>query len=260
VDDDAFSELMADASWAMLHGSLDEALGAYVEAEMLARTDAQRAQLLEGKGNVAIKREEFAEAAKLLRSAIDLVGNAAPPSTWGNLGFALDKLGEFSEAVSAHRKCIEGHEKTDGVDHPRTLRTLGDLAYSLTGLGQLDEAEAVLERVVEGFESQPGREPLWHAKALNAVGYFQLRSRRDPGAALAFFEQAECLRDACTLRSKTGKVVTEGFPASFDAVLAGNRAAAVAELGRAEEAAQLRARADMLGERAREASRRLRDG
>src|SRR5262249_3936183 len=140
----------------------------------------------------------------------------------------------FNDAVAAHRNCVAAHVAADGPQHPRTLRKLGDVAFSLIGLGRLDEAEAVLQDTVNGFESQRGREPLWHAKALSSFGYFLLRSRRDPKRALEMFELAEGLRGDCSLRSLKGQVIREGFPADFEAVLIGNRAAALAAMGRME--------------------------
>jgi tetratricopeptide (TPR) repeat protein len=255
-----FDELMKDASWALLQGQLEEASAVYADAERAASTAAHRAQVLEGRANVLIKQGKFEEAKHQLKAALDLFGASAPPSTWGNLGFTLDKLGEFDEALLAHRNCIASHEATDGAEHPRTLRKLGDLAYSLTGLGRLDEAESVLQKMVHGFESQPGREPLWHAKALSSLGYFYLRSRHDPEAALECLDRAENLRDACALRSRTGKILKEGFPATFEADLVSNRAETVAALGRVEEAAQLRARWELLTERSQEGERLLREG
>jgi tetratricopeptide (TPR) repeat protein len=216
--------------------------------------------VLEGKANAFIRQEQFVEAKELLLSAIDLFGARVPPSTWGNLGFTLNKLEQFDEALVAHRKCVAAHEAVNGIDHPRTLRKLGDLSYALFGLGCVDEAESVLQRMVDGFAAQPDREPLWHAQALLELGHFYLRARRDPTAALEYFDRVEKLRDACSLRYPSGKVIRDGFPARFEADLVGNRVEAVAALGRTEEAAQLRARWELIAEHARTADRLLREG
>lgn len=253
-------ELIKDGEWALLHGRLEEAESAYADAERIATDPLDRARSLEGLANVFIKQGHFDKAKELLSVALDLFGESVPASTWGNLGFALDKMGAFDEALAAHRKCVAAHAAADGVQHPRTLRKLGDLAYSLVGLDKLDDAESVLQEMVDGFESQRGREPLWHAKALSSFGYFFLRSRHDPQRALENFDLAEALRDACSLRSPKGQVIRDGFPEDFEAILVGNRAAALTALGRVEEAAQSYARYELLNERGRAKERRLREG
>jgi tetratricopeptide (TPR) repeat protein len=241
-------EFINDGDWALLQGELDEAEAAYVDAERTATVPLERARSLVGIANILIKREHFDKAREILQAAILLFGKSAPASTWSNLGFTLDKLGAFRDAVEAHRNGISVSAVALGSLHSRTLRMHSNMAYSLVGLGKLDDAEAFLEQMVEGFESQLEAEPLGYAMALSSYGYFLLRSRHKPSCAHEAFERAEALRDRCSLYSRSGSALRVGFPLDFDIVLTSNRAAALTAMGQSEKAQHLLARCDLLRE------------
>ncbi|HUS26931.1 MAG TPA: tetratricopeptide repeat protein [Kofleriaceae bacterium] len=171
--------------------------------------------------NLALFFEDYDDAVDLLTRAIDVADDAEPPSVWGNLGYALDKLKLYDAAGEAHRQCVELYEETDGPDHPRTLHKLGNLAFSLIGAGKVDEAEALLRRAVAGFDAQLDREPAWHVQALSNLGYFLLRSRRDPAAALACFARAEALCDAHDVTGRPRDTVRQNRAEAEAAQIAG---------------------------------------
>jgi len=239
-----FDELLEEAGLAMMMGDLDDALELFDEAEELADNDLQHAHCLAGRAAVYIGRKRFAEAVDLLREAVELAGDDAPASAHCNLAFALDKLRRYDEAVAAHGRCIARHEREHGASHPRTLRKRGDLAYSMIGLGRLDEAETILRDVVDGLARKADREPDWYTTALINLGYFLLRSRKDPEAAIRTFDRAEAMRDRCSTEYR------DGFSPELEAVLLQNRAEACDALGRTREAAELRDRAKRLTTRA----------
>jgi tetratricopeptide (TPR) repeat protein len=239
----AVDELLRDASFAHTQCDLREGLALCDEAEKVAAHDRDRAQIAHTRGALLISAGDFVGARGAMERAVALFKEKVPASTWGNLGHVLDKQREFSAAAVAHRRCLAVLERELGGNHPRVFKQLGDLAYALWGLHECEEAEALLREAVHRFEAQTEREPLWHARALSNLGYFLFRARKAPTAALECFDRAEAMRDAASLRIK-GRVLREGFPPDFEASLLGNRAEAVASLGRLQEAAELRARAD----------------
>jgi tetratricopeptide (TPR) repeat protein len=249
-------ELLQDASLARAEGDLDDALAFCEEAERAAQDDASRVKVADVRAAILISGGSFVEARAVLEGAVANFGQAVSPSTWGNLGFVLDKLREFEGAASAHRKCLAGLERDLGENHPRAAKQLADLAFSLIGLGHLDEAEALLREGVARFEKQPDREPLWHARALSNLGSFLCRSRNTLTASLECLDRSEGLRDAASLRIN-GRVIREGFPEDFEALLLANRAEVVVAQGKTEEAAALQAKSNILLLRLQERRRDL---
>jgi tetratricopeptide (TPR) repeat protein len=228
MDEEELEARMQRAAMAALDNALDEVVEIYDELDTCELTKPQRGRLIASRAGLAIGRGELQEGVALLRAALELYGSEAPAFVFGNLGFALDKLGDYEDALVAHRRSIALHEADDGATHPLTLRKRGDLAYGLIGLGRLDEAEAILREVVAGFETQPEREPLWYVAAISNLGHFLLRSRGDAPAALECFDRALGLRDLCTLRAANGTVIREGFPPGLEKSLREGLAAALA--------------------------------
>ena len=109
-EDATFDDLVEEARVALFDGELEDAAALYEQAERLAATSDERGAALEGRGNVAIAAKRIDEAKRFLSAAIDLLGESASPSIWGNLAFTLDQLGDF-----------EARERSFGnvLPHPR---------------------------------------------------------------------------------------------------------------------------------------------
>lgn len=245
-------ELFQDAQYAVVMQDYEDAIA--ILNEVWDRTDRQdvRARVLSMRGAVHARTNDLLAARADLEQAVK--ANPLIPEAWGNLAFALDRLGEYQLAMDAHERGLEILSRELGPTHPRVLKKIGDRAYARIGLGELDSAEQDLRQAVAGFEATQ-REPLWHAWAWNNLGYFVLRSRKNASEALACFDRRDELRDRASV-VLGGRTIRDGFPPDVEAVFAKNRAQALETLGRQKEADALREHAARLAESAPNARRK----
>jgi tetratricopeptide (TPR) repeat protein len=143
--------------------------------------------------SVAIQRQDWAEAEKLARAAIDREPTAA--GAWNNLGIALEELGRTDEAEAAYRRAFE----VDATD----LRALFNLGILLRTNARYDEAAAVQQQVL-------GRDPV-HAGAHFELGMLYAGFLGDVEKAKAHL-QATIGADPDHPRARQARIVLERLP------------------------------------------------
>jgi TonB family protein len=115
-------------------------------------------------GNAALKRQDFATAAKLLQRAADQDPDAK--EGWDGLGQAYSALNEHDKAVAAFRKQLE--------KQPDDAHANGELAAELQQLGHFDDAIASYRKQIEAAPT----DKLAHKR----LGLLLVQLKRDPEA------------------------------------------------------------------------------
>lgn len=69
-----------------------------------------------------------------------------------NLAQTFSLLGNFSEAESLHRQCVEGCKHTLGPYHALTLAGMNNLAEVLESQDKLEESEQLYRQVLKEKE------------------------------------------------------------------------------------------------------------
>lgn len=70
----------------------------------------------------------------------------------------LQRMGNYEEAESLHRRALEGREKALGFEHPHTLSSVNNLGVLLQDQGKDEEAEAMYRRALEAYQKTLGPE------------------------------------------------------------------------------------------------------
>ena len=76
--------------------------------------------------------------------------------SYETVGQAFKRQCKWEDAKKMLERANAGREKTLGIDHPDTLRSLGDLAYILGEMGDLDSAEKMHRKELEFCERNRG--------------------------------------------------------------------------------------------------------
>jgi len=146
--------------------------GQLIEAEMLYRqvltAEPDNFNALHLLGLIALHREDYAEAAKLIGKAITIKSDAAPP--YYNLGIALQGLERFEEAAQAYLRAIE-------ID-PAYAEAHNNLGNVLKAQHQPAAAEACYR---QALAANPN-----YADAFSNLGNSLLEQRRLEEAAQAY--------------------------------------------------------------------------
>ena len=142
------SPALADAEIALRLDEIDRARDLYERILNEARTDAERADALEGLGCIELRSGRAAEAVNLFEQALAVAGGdpADRQSLAENLGRAYATRGEFAPAISLFRRCAERFEREG--DTPAYIRFACLLGYVLTDSANLAEAESVVARAL----------------------------------------------------------------------------------------------------------------
>jgi LuxR family transcriptional regulator, maltose regulon positive regulatory protein len=145
--------LLADAQLALQLDRISEAAKLYEDALKDARDDSERAQALEGLGQVALRGGDPALAIHLFERALSDFGLDAAdrPTLAESLGRAYAELGRLDDSISVLRASTE-HAEDDPLRYVRFAALLG---AALTDAGRFDEADEVLTAAVERGRELP---------------------------------------------------------------------------------------------------------
>ncbi len=218
--------------------------------------------------------------------ALDLVGGAElPKGAETSAGFLLDRLGAYRQSALASyaqarplfERALAMHEKAFGPEHPSTATSLNNLAFLLKAQGDLAAAQPLCERALAIEEKLLGPEHPDTAPTLNNLALI-LQDQGDLAGARPLFERALAIDEKAlgpehphtnVARNNLARLrlaqhapsealaLSEAALAAHDMVLGTHHrwtinsarvtADALAALGRANEAAALRARYGMGG-------------
>jgi tetratricopeptide (TPR) repeat protein len=116
-------------------------------------------------GEAQFKQARYAAATTSFRKALAL--RADDPILMGELGFALFKLAQWSEAELLMRRALDIDQKTLGPLDPRVARDLGSLAQLLGATNRPADAEPLFRRALDIDEKTFGPKHFYVAADLN---------------------------------------------------------------------------------------------
>lgn len=119
-----------------------------------------RATLLNSLGMAELSLGNPEAAARWLRPSVEMFASGEDPgeaACRGNLGRALDRIGEHAAAEAEHRAALEIYRRTD-ADNATIATVLSNLAISLSSQGRLDEAVENIEQARLVWRQVPGSE------------------------------------------------------------------------------------------------------
>ena len=122
------------------------------------------ATLYSNLGQLLTEQGKYAEAAPLLRRAIEIderaLGKDYPDvaRAYNNLALSLWHQGKYAEADPLYRRAIEIDEKALGRDHPTFATLYNNLAQLLTDQGKYAEADPLWRRAIEIDERALGKD------------------------------------------------------------------------------------------------------
>ena len=174
------------------------------------------------------KQAALAQAEELIKAALKDYGEDSPEhglaqsfkaSTYGNMG-------RLEDAEPLHLAAIGIAEKTKGKTHPDTAIELNNYAQVLDVMGRHDEANGFYKRAIAIVKNLPDKH-IDYARYLNNLSDSYYRQERFEDA-LKGFEEADAIFQA---------ELAPGHPEHSFTL--NNRAEALAQLGRADEAEAL---------------------
>ena len=160
------------------------AMGRYEQSQAMFQTALNKATTLEGEdgynatrarvflGKLDIDRGRYANAEALLRRALaheDVLPRSFQLNARLDLGDALSRQGQSSEAELLLQQAVSGQEASVGADNPAMLPLLGTLAAHYRRDGDLDKSLLVGERIALIIDSES--EPLLWNDALALAEY-----------------------------------------------------------------------------------------
>jgi tetratricopeptide (TPR) repeat protein len=254
---------LLDAEVALRLGELDDASTLYAEVRASATTNTIHSRALAGLGQLAFERGEPRRAVELLEEALGVarVDASDHPSLADTLGRAYATLGDYEPAIRIFRHALRtAEERKDSIE---AVRFGVLLANAYIDTGGFTDAEEILTRTVERapdaadpifrariywsqsrlyvLQEEPARAASYARKALEllqltehtqyaALAHHLLASveldRGHPDAALELLDRGQPLIEASGNRFETALFWLE-------------RARALADLGRVEEARAL---------------------
>jgi class 3 adenylate cyclase/tetratricopeptide (TPR) repeat protein len=174
-------------------GAPESAERAYRSAGELARDEAERAELTEAAGQMAVRAGRYEQAIELLQDAADAHGAAGRQHdvarVAGHIGLALRWLGRGPEAIERMRAALEVLD-ADRLDPDVATLNL-QLATALVFSGRGDEGHVALERALHAAEALALPSVLASAFTVSAVRwqqhnrYEQIRGLLEAGVSLA---------------------------------------------------------------------------
>jgi tetratricopeptide (TPR) repeat protein len=145
--------LLGDAQVALQLDRVAEAASLYEDALKDARDSAERAQALEGLGQVAYRSGDPELAVDLFQRALEgfQLEAADRPTLAESLGRAYAELGRLDDSISVFQAFLD-RAADDPVQY---VRVAALLAAALTDAGRLDDAEALLSSAIERGRTLP---------------------------------------------------------------------------------------------------------
>jgi tetratricopeptide (TPR) repeat protein len=254
---------LLDAEIALRFSELDTAEGLYQQALKAATTNNERARALAGLGQIAFERGAPRRAVQSLEQSLTLSGADATeqPSLADTLGRAYAMLDDFEPAIRLFRQALERANKRK--NSPESVRFGVLLANAFIDNGDFNEAETVLRETVEKAEN--ARDPVfrariyWSLSRLHTLQSEATAAARYARKALELLELTEHTTYAARAHQLLAHVeldqgnpgealdlLERGLPLVRDsgnrvdeALFQLERARALVQLGRDEDAAQL---------------------
>jgi tetratricopeptide (TPR) repeat protein len=187
------------------------------------------ARLLQDQGDYEEARPLF-ERALAIRDKAQGAEHPDTAESLNNLGGLLDSMGDYQGARRLYERALAIRGKVLGAEHPATAVSLNNLASLLYDQGDYEGARPLFERALAIFEKVLGPE---HSETATNLGNlaFLLQSQGAYEAARPLFERAVAIFE---------KVLGPDHPNTKNAATGAARV--LDALGRADEAAALRAR------------------
>ena len=254
---------LLDAEIALRFSELDSAEALYKQVLDSATTNNERARALAGLGQIAFERGEPRRAVQFLEQSLTLSGVDATeqPSLADTLGRAYAILDELEPAIRLFRQSLE--RANQRKNSPEAVRFGVLLVNAYIDNGEFDEAEAVLRETVEKAEN--ARDPVfrariyWSLSRLHALQSEPTAAARYARKALELLELTEHTtyaarahqllahveldqgnpREALDILERGLPLVQDSGNRVDEALFQLERARALVQLGRDEEAARL---------------------
>ncbi len=265
LDRDLLAEdrTLLDAEIALRFNELDNAERLYAQALEGATTNIERARSLAGLGQIAFERGEPRRAVQRLEEALTLSGAEAAdqPSLADTLGRAYATLDDLEPAIRLFRQALD--RANQRRNSPESVRFGVLLANAYIDKAEFAEAESVLKDTVEKAEN--ARDPVfrariyWSLSRLHALQNEPTPAARYARKALELLELTEHTTyaarahqllahveldrgnadEALELLDRGLPLVVETSNKVDEALFQLERARALVQLGRAEEATRL---------------------
>jgi tetratricopeptide (TPR) repeat protein len=273
LDRDLLAEdrTLLDAEIALRFNELDSAEELYGKALENAATNTERARSLAGLGQIAFERGDPRRAVQQLEQALSVSGEEAAdqPSLADTLGRSYAMLDDLEPAIRLFRQSLERANRRK--NSPESVRFGVLLANAYIDNNEFDEARDVLEQTVDKAEN--ARDPVfrariyWSLSRLHALQGEPADAARYARKALELLELTEHTTyaarahqllahveldrgnadEALVLLDRGLPLIVESSNQVDEALFHLERARALAQLGRAEEATALAHRsAEML--------------
>jgi tetratricopeptide (TPR) repeat protein len=273
LDRDLLAEdrTLLDAEIALRFNELDSAEELYDKALENAATNTERARSLAGLGQIAFERGDPRRAVQQLEQALSVSGEEAAdqPSLADTLGRSYAMLDDLEPAIRLFRQSLERANRRK--NSPEAVRFGVLLANAYIDNNEFDEAREVLEQTVDKAEN--ARDPVfrariyWSLSRLHALQGEPADAARYARKALELLELTEHTTyaarahqllahveldrgnadEALGLLDRGLPLIVESSNHVDEALFRLERARALAQLGRSEEATALAQRsAEML--------------
>ncbi len=193
------------------------------------------AELLRVQGDYAGAQPLY-EQALAIREKVLGAEHPDTATSLNNLALLLQSQGDYEGARPLYERALAIFEKVLGTDHPDTAGSLNNLALLLYSQGDYEGARPLYERALATYEKALGTEHPNTNRARRNFAHLLLASG-NPGKALAFGEPALAAHEK--LLGQNHSWTKDSATVTADALDA---------LGRADEAAALRARFGLLRE------------
>ncbi len=265
LDRDALGEdrTLLDAEIALRFNELDNAEALYTQSLESATTNVERSRALAGLGQIAFQRDDPRRAIQQLEQALAISGADAAdqPSLADTLGRAYAMLDDVEPAIRLFRQSLE--RANQRKNSPEAVRFGVLLANAYIDRGEFDEAEAVLTDTVEQAEN--ARDPLFRARIYWSLSRLYAMQKESGTAARYARKALELLEltehtayaarahqllahveldrnnaeEALVILDRGLPLVEQGGSTVERALFQLERARALVQLGRAEEATDL---------------------
>ena len=116
-------------------------------------------------------------------------GEEHASSLWGNFGYHLWQMAEFTGSKAAFEKSLRIEEAAFGPDHPQVAGAASNLGLALRALGDYSGAQALYERALGIYDATFGPDNPEISTVLNNLGMV-LRALGDYAGAKTAFERA----------------------------------------------------------------------
>jgi len=184
----------------LAQGAPDDAESLYLQAsEAPGATQRTRAISLNGQGEIALAKKQWAQAGELLNEALkaaadsDLVGSGVEAAIVANLASAQKSEGHGDRANELYSRFLTLEPMSHPPQDPPLLNQLNELAgfYSLQS-GRADDVLDVYNRVLRSSQLVFGEQSDEFALSLYDLAEFQ-RNRKNPDEAIPLYERSSKL-------------------------------------------------------------------